>query len=244
MITLKKVTINKYKSIETVQSFDVEPDVTVLVGKNESGKTAILEAITKSNPYLDHRFITKFDYPRKDLKRFERRKEDIRVIQCTYEISQELMQQIQEDVGPKTLLSSEIVDFRKYQSKGQFYERPDVDTLEFFNHKFEEHDIRDNRFKNGVREANLVSDLPQSGSEKSSFFLSNDIAEYLQYNAHIKVSLSKYVYTEWIQPHLPKFLYYDEYYALPSEVDITLIRDQQVSSTELKTSRPYLTMPK
>lgn len=45
MITLKEVKINKYKSIETEQSFSVEDDITILVGKNEAGKTAILEAI-------------------------------------------------------------------------------------------------------------------------------------------------------------------------------------------------------
>ena len=56
MIKLKSVTINKYKCIEIEQSFDVEDDVTVLVGKNESGKTAILEAISKSNSYRNDKF--------------------------------------------------------------------------------------------------------------------------------------------------------------------------------------------
>ena len=52
MIKLTKATIHKYKSIETEQSFNVEEDVTVLVGMNESGKTSLLEALAKVN-YFD-----------------------------------------------------------------------------------------------------------------------------------------------------------------------------------------------
>ena len=39
MRKLTKAAIYKYKSIENTQSFSVEPDTTVLVGMNESGKT-------------------------------------------------------------------------------------------------------------------------------------------------------------------------------------------------------------
>lgn len=42
--------IRRYRSIGEPTSFDVESDVTCLVGKNESGKTAILQALYKSFP--------------------------------------------------------------------------------------------------------------------------------------------------------------------------------------------------
>lgn len=44
---LKKITIHKYKSFETEQKFDLEDDITILVGMNKSGKTSALEAIAK-----------------------------------------------------------------------------------------------------------------------------------------------------------------------------------------------------
>ena len=53
MIKLKSVTIHKYKCIESDQSFEIRPDITILVGMNESGKTAILESIAKSNYFSD-----------------------------------------------------------------------------------------------------------------------------------------------------------------------------------------------
>jgi predicted ATP-dependent endonuclease of OLD family len=47
---LTKVQIHKYKSFENNQTFNVENDITVLVGMNESGKTAVLEAM--ANPTI------------------------------------------------------------------------------------------------------------------------------------------------------------------------------------------------
>lgn len=46
---LTAVKIHKYKCIETEQSFNIDSDITVLVGMNESGKTSVLEAIAKTN---------------------------------------------------------------------------------------------------------------------------------------------------------------------------------------------------
>lgn len=40
MIRLTKAVIHKYKCIEKEQEIEIEPDVTVLVGMNESGKLA------------------------------------------------------------------------------------------------------------------------------------------------------------------------------------------------------------
>lgn len=49
MITLEKVEIHKYKSIENTQTFSIDDKITILVGMNESGKTNVLEALAKVN---------------------------------------------------------------------------------------------------------------------------------------------------------------------------------------------------
>lgn len=71
---LVKATLRRYRSIEETGPFDVEPDVTCLVGKNESGKTAVLQALYKSNPVDSEKFDEGLDYP-SQLTR-ERRKTD------------------------------------------------------------------------------------------------------------------------------------------------------------------------
>ena len=47
---LTKVRIKNYKCIHDSTEFDID-DITCLVGKNESGKTAVLEALNKFNPF-------------------------------------------------------------------------------------------------------------------------------------------------------------------------------------------------
>ncbi len=47
---LISVRTENYKSISNTGEVSVEPDVTTLVGKNESGKSAFLEALYRINP--------------------------------------------------------------------------------------------------------------------------------------------------------------------------------------------------
>lgn len=90
MITLKEATIYKYKSVENEQKFEIEPDVTVLVGMNESGKTNLLEALAKVNYFesddKDFIFDMTRDYPRKQKKAAEKHGGSINAVKLTYEI--------------------------------------------------------------------------------------------------------------------------------------------------------------
>src|SRR5215218_6104988 len=49
-VILKTALVQKFRSIENSGTVRLEPDVTCLVGKNESGKTAFLEALHQANP--------------------------------------------------------------------------------------------------------------------------------------------------------------------------------------------------
>jgi len=63
--------IRKFKCIDDTTDFSVDPLVTCLVGKNESGKTAVLEALTKVNAAdeEDEDFDLDIDYPKKEFGR-------------------------------------------------------------------------------------------------------------------------------------------------------------------------------
>jgi predicted ATP-dependent endonuclease of OLD family len=50
---LISVTIDKYKCIESPQTFDVNDGITILVGMNESGKTSVLESIAKTKYFQE-----------------------------------------------------------------------------------------------------------------------------------------------------------------------------------------------
>src|SRR4051812_45819906 len=62
---LETVQIENFRSIEDSTEFTIDP-VTCLVGKNESGKTALLQALNKLHPVVDSdsTFDDVADYPR------------------------------------------------------------------------------------------------------------------------------------------------------------------------------------
>jgi len=64
---LQRVRVTKYRSIRDSGWFDVEKGKTILIGPNEAGKTALLEAIQRINPPLGTRgFDPLRDYPRSE----------------------------------------------------------------------------------------------------------------------------------------------------------------------------------
>ena len=68
MLTLIKAQVWKYKSIDDSTPVELSSKVTVLVGKNESGKTAFLEALNKAMPFETEKYKYNYilDYTRKD----------------------------------------------------------------------------------------------------------------------------------------------------------------------------------
>lgn len=99
---LNQVTIHKYKSFESDQTFNVEDDITILVGMNESGKTSALEAIAKSNYFQDDskfKYSKTHDYPRKEKKNIDKGGSDPSAITCTYTLSEKLLKEINSEIG-------------------------------------------------------------------------------------------------------------------------------------------------
>ena len=101
MITLTKAQVLKYKSIEDSSPVEIGADVTVLVGKNESGKTAFLEALHKALPLENAKFNFVFDYPRKDYVRYRPQhdaKSYAKVVELTFRIEKGLADKINKEV--------------------------------------------------------------------------------------------------------------------------------------------------
>jgi energy-coupling factor transporter ATP-binding protein EcfA2 len=63
---LEAVTVQRYRNFVDPQRIEIEPDVTCLVGKNESGKTTVLKALHRLKPAngSDVKFDLTTEYPR------------------------------------------------------------------------------------------------------------------------------------------------------------------------------------
>lgn len=107
-MNLTKAQVWKYKSIEDSSPVDISPDVTVLVGKNESGKTAFLEALYKSLALDSAKFNPVFDYPKKDYSRYRPKheaKEYAKVTELTFKLEPDVVKKINDEIfgGAKVL---------------------------------------------------------------------------------------------------------------------------------------------
>src|SRR5438270_3815175 len=87
---LKKVLVSHYRNIISSTEVEIQPDVTCLVGKNESGKTAFLEALRRLQPAQGNaQFSIARHYPawlEKLHRRQGKKLEQLAPIEATFEV--------------------------------------------------------------------------------------------------------------------------------------------------------------
>ncbi len=266
-IILTSVKLDKYKSYETQQSFDVDEKVTVLVGKNESGKTAVLEAIAKTRYFEDDpkfKFDATHDYPRREKKRYDKSGETAECVICTYKVLPELLKQIAVDVGASTF-TNPLFSVHTYYDNVSKIGGVSADIKSFYKHFAEKHAIKDKadieilntlvslakvkEFQSAEAQAHVQRQAEETAKATAAgtqpktlpkrFLLEKlpFLEPYLKAEAEGWLFLNNYIYTKYLSPNLPKFLYYDEYYALPSRIDIEELNAGRLESDEQKTSK-------
>src|SRR6266404_6217480 len=98
---LAKVHVTNFRSVEDSGEFDVG-QVLALVGKNEAGKTAILQALAGLNPHplTDVVYDIERDYPRRFLKEYEERhpKDNATVISSKWILSDDEKKKIRDEI--------------------------------------------------------------------------------------------------------------------------------------------------
>ena len=241
-IKLTKAVIHKYKSLETEQSFDVNEDITVMVGMNESGKTSILEALAKVNYFeKDSMFTFEMtrDYPRKQKKKAERSEETPKAVTLYYDISDDFAKKISEDIGVG--LNAQEFSVSKTYSNSRSWSVDWVNTKDFVESKVA---------LLSLENTSLISKLNEIGKTKT-YKNFDDYSNALREDETISESeldkatqLEKYFCNPWdnsaingyivdtyLSKNLPKFMYYDEYYALPSRFSLGKVSDDGFEQT-------------
>jgi len=240
---LKKVEILKYKSYTEKQSFEVEDDITILVGMNESGKTAALEAIAKTNYFQDDedfKFNVTRDYPRRERRKMEKSGDNPDAIACTYQIEDKLVSLIEDELGSDALSSKCFEYTKKYSGLGIW------SGVSINREKFSEFQTS----KLGISSKILNERLSKvtSTDELTQLIESYEEDKYKEGLKSLEVfysnqwdwksdALSEYVARVFLKPNFPKFLYYDEYFALPSRISIEDLENNKLPDNDLKTAK-------
>lgn len=245
MIKLISVSIHKYKSFELEQTFEVQKDVTILVGMNESGKTSILEAIAKTNYFQNDkkfRFNLTHDYPRREKKNIDKLSSVPNAATCTYLIADDLMRQIDARVG-KNIFTQNTISITTNYNNENAWDALQADFRKFIELKTKELGISSKALNDKLEKIKKTDDLNQIISEyKDDTIIAglNKIKEFVKNDWGWENPIQEFIARTIIKPSLPKFLYYDEYYSLPSRIVIEKIDDEELEEEELKTAKALL----
>ncbi|MGP0092308.1 MAG: ATP-dependent nuclease [Xanthobacteraceae bacterium] len=114
---LRSVQIQNFRSIEDSTVFEIG-DITCLVGKNEAGKSAALQALHLLRPYgkVDPGYDQTRDYPRRFAADFKARHPDGMAIVATtkWVVEQGDKDELAKDFGPDFLTGNEVTILRGY----------------------------------------------------------------------------------------------------------------------------------
>lgn len=211
---LKAVQVRSFKSVADSGLFEVDPNVTCLVGKNESGKTAILEALYRLNPLPGHiqDFDALRDYPRRTLKAVAESKiDETNPIEVSFEIQEDDLNEIDEEMG-EGVVTTGVLGARKNYKNEVGWGRP----WPYHEEKAVAHLVAES----GI-DASLVAG---AATQKDVLAKLKAIAEPPPaVTAFItKLEAFKPNSTAWelLKERVPKFLYFDEYSIMPGRVSI------------------------
>lgn len=240
---LKKVEIHKYKSFEDSQEFNIEDDITILVGMNESGKTSALEAVAKTNYFQDDeqfKFNTTHDYPRKQKKKMDKSGEIPKAVTCTYQINNSLIAKIESDLGKDVLKSNEFSVTTKFNYNSN-WDTVEIDKKKFIENFTRKYNISSKTLNEKIEKVKNKADFESLKSEYSDekYISSLKILEKYFENQWKWAfdPLGEYISRIYLKPNLPKFLYYDEYFSLPSRISIEKLQNDKLEDYELKTAK-------
>ena len=129
---LKSVRIREYKNIRDSGAVDIHHGITCLVGKNESGKSSLLEAMYRLNPSTTghpETFAALRDYPRRRYGQDRERVPETCPITATFELEEKDVRAVEEVHASGILASRRITVSRNYDNETRWHFECDEATV-------------------------------------------------------------------------------------------------------------------
>lgn len=245
---LINVKIEMFRNFVQAQTIDVEPDMTALVGKNESGKTTILKALHRLNPAnaTDTQFDLTTEYPRWRLSRDRKRNStlaaDTRPIGADFELT-ESDAAVLAEVLPAPLPGGTICTAqRSYENKLFVWLRADLSLI--IRKAAETADLTSDDLESLLESQTLGTAVDAAKARAKELKADPDTALRSKALSSFASALSKYSFLQGaaqleqealnaIAALLPKFFYFSNYDSLPGECDLTALAEKIANGEEL-----------
>ena len=197
---LTQARVVNYRSIDDSSWVKVD-DVTALVGKNESGKTAFLQAIRKINSISgEEDAFTIRDYPRKGYIKYKKIHEQnpCEVAQAEFELSPEELSEIEASFGNGILASNKVIVTKNYKNERAWK----IDLSE------------------SVSQPSSISSFTNPSNPTPTSF------QNAVQNVESNISVSERIAEQFLERWLPKFVYFDNYSLMRGKISINELRER------------------
>jgi predicted ATP-dependent endonuclease of OLD family len=218
-LKLIKTHVTYYRSVEDSEEFRIEDDVTCLVGKNESGKTTVLQALFRLKPIEKTAFDEVVDFPaklgrkRRDFAEDER----IPVVVATFRYDNDELDRIEADLGVGALRRPEFTVTKGYRVNNTTYGH-DYDEAAIVKHLRSGIDLPAS-VAGDVNSARNIAELLnalQSLDEPTSAAT----AVIKRITTWTNESVGYHLLEEYADPLMPHFVYFGDYDTMPGKVSI------------------------
>ncbi|MCY3615415.1 MAG: AAA family ATPase [Bacteroidetes bacterium] len=239
---LKTVHIREFRSIDDSEPFVVD-EITCLVGKNESGKTALLRALYQLNPLIEAEagYSITGDYPRVNVEDYrykvqEAKRQPAIVALAKFELEEDDIEAVQVYTGEKALKGKTVEITRGYEGDYQVeYPFDEVAVLKYLagQHELPEDIVTVSAQGNTV--AGVLNALAAKTQTEAVTSLTNMLAPASEH-----ASYQDYVVEKVVKPRIPKFLYFDEYYQIRGCENIEALIKRKASNQLQPSDYPLL----
>ncbi len=244
---LRSFHVKTFRNVVDSGEIAVEEQVTCLVGKNEAGKSALLEALYLLNPAYDDTFNVEEQYPRWLAAKDRRREDlnDVSPISVRLELEDHEWDEVVETLGAGVLTSRDLKVSKRYRGglrwTVEWSEEPAVKNLlgEFPTSVADA--VKDQTTLDGLREALESLEPADEGSGPSDDEI--DAARAVLADKGLDGTGVWNRLVGILKPHLPRFFRFTEYSTLPGRIDFDELASGQQEGpgrSGLQTARALL----
>ncbi len=217
-----------FRCIEDTTPFSVN-QTTCMVGKNESGKTTILQALAKLNPVSggSKKYDKLHDYPRRYHSEYAERHPhgEAKVLQTEWALEKADKSAVENEFGEGALKSDKITITKSYEQEGSSWTMDD-DEAAALKHLYKKHGLsaEDKKHLKDATTAEDVHTLIGALAEKSE--------PLKAVQAHIGKWRDKdlsLALIDFVQQRLPKFMYFSQYSLMSGEISINQLKQDQAN---------------
>ncbi|MEU4778291.1 AAA family ATPase [Micromonospora sp. NPDC023633] len=213
-----KAQVVKYKSVTDSGEFLVDDHLTALVGKNEAGKTAVLEAIYRFNP-LPSGHPTTFeplrDYPRSSYSRDKGTISSVEPIELTFALDPGDVAAVEAKFGKGSVTDTHVKVARRYGSATKWWSGPVIAEATAVGHLVEKAGLDRGKYAKRTLAETINALRAEEEPPTAATTLADDLEER-DLGAEARGILAR---------RLPKVQYFDEYSVLPGSVSIERLQN-------------------